>query len=72
MIVSREQALKIEVGDYVIHIVGEPELELVKNIEHQTHGIKDNDEDYCRINGYYWHYDDIIGVYKGGIDKYDK
>jgi hypothetical protein len=54
--------LSIKPGDKVVHIIGPREEELVVSIQHQTHGIKDNDEDYCLINGYYWAYDDIIEI----------
>jgi hypothetical protein len=69
--ISREQALQIKVGDYVVHTIGNKDLELVTTIEHNTHGVRGDDEDYCRINGYYWHYDDIHTYYVAGIDPYD-
>jgi hypothetical protein len=69
--ITREQALQIKVGDYVVHSIGNKDLELVTTIEHNSHGIKGDDENYCRINDYFWHYDDIHTYYIAGIDPYD-
>jgi hypothetical protein len=64
--ITREEKLNLQVGDIVVHSIGKREEELIQDIIHQDHGIRDCPEDYCRINGDYWHYDDIIEIIKNG------
>jgi hypothetical protein len=64
--ITRKEKLNLQIGDIVIHSIGKREEVLIENIIHQDHGIKNYPEDYCRINGSYWNYDDIIEIIKNG------
>lgn len=44
------------IGDIIIDIWENSKPIKVITIEHNTHGIKYNPEDYCNINGYYYNY----------------
>lgn len=55
--------LNIKVGDIVFGVDGKGEL--VSSIRHKYHGVRDDWDESCCINGYYWYYDDIIKVKSG-------
>lgn len=58
------QALNIQVGDK-IRYRSDTELVLVTSIEHETHGVKNNPEDYCFVNNKeYWDYESIVEIVK--------
>ena len=60
-----EDKHNIKPGDKVIHIADLSHFEeLVVTIEHKTHGIRNNPENSCCINGLYWYYDDIVKIIK--------
>lgn len=56
----------IEVGDTIVYM-DDSKIE-VKTIIHKNHGLKNNHEECCNINGYYYYYNDIKEVIKG-IDR---
>lgn len=59
--VSNAKLLSLKLGDQVMHSVGRKDWEEIKTIKHKYHSHRDP-EDYCKINGMFWQYDDIIDI----------